>query len=76
MSRISEKKRLQMEEMRKHRPDDWQNTKGAPTKEPEVLQYQVEHPNATMYRCSVDTGISLNTVRKWWKKRSCGANDK
>lgn len=25
---------------------------------------------------SVDTGISLNTVRKWWKKRSCGANDK
>ena len=37
-------------------------------KQPEVLQYQLEHPNATMYRCSLDTGIAPNTVRKWWKR--------
>lgn len=68
MSRISDKKQAQMEEMRKHRPADWRNTKGAPTREADVHHYQLAHPEATMYRCAVDTGIAPNTVRKWWMK--------
>jgi len=66
MSRISEKKRIQMEEMRSHRPADWRNTKGAPLKADLVKQYRAEHPDATKYRCSKETGMSMNTVKKWW----------
>ncbi len=66
MSRISDKKQVQMEEMRKHRPVDWRNTKGAPTKEGIVRKYRNLHPEATKYRCHKDTGLSMNTVNKWW----------
>lgn len=68
MSRISEKKRNHLEYMRSRRPANWQNKKGAPTKAAAVQKYRADNPDATMYRCSKDTGISPNTIRKWWNK--------
>lgn len=66
MQYISEKQNQHLIEMRKKRPENWRNTKGAPTKEKIVKLYRMKHPEATMYRCSKDTGMSINTVRKWW----------
>lgn len=66
MQFISEKQRKHLEEIRKLRPKDWQNKNGAPTKEKIVKLYRIKSPKATMYRCAQDTGLSINTVRKWW----------
>jgi hypothetical protein len=41
---------------------------GAPTKEHIVREWQKENPNGTQYRCVKDTGLSVNTVKKWWFK--------
>ena len=69
MTRISEKQREHLEYMRSLRPADWRNTKGAPTKEKLVRDYQKEHPTATRYRCAKDLQISINTVKKWWNNK-------
>lgn len=65
-ARFSEKQRKHLEYMRSLRPEDWRNTKGAPTKEQAVKEYQRLHPEATRYQCHKDTGISVNTIKKWW----------
>ena len=36
------------------------------TKEHIVKEWQEANPTGTQYRCSKDTGISINTVKKWW----------
>lgn len=41
---------------------------GAPTKKHIVSEWQQQNPNGTQYRCAKDTGLSINTVRKWWFK--------
>ena len=66
MQFISEKQRKHLEDIRKLRPEGWRNKNGAPTKEKIVAAYRKKHPEATRYRCSVDTGLSINTVKKWW----------
>ncbi len=67
MVRISEKKRLQMEEMKKHRPADWINKNGAPTKEKKIHEYMDEHPGASMGEIMRGTNSARATVRKWMK---------
>lgn len=39
---------------------------GAPTKEDIVREWQQQNPQGTQYRCAKDTGLSVNTVKKWW----------
>lgn len=46
---------------------DWRNKEGAPTKEELVKEWRMAHPDGTMYRCAKETGMSKNTVKKWWK---------
>ena len=42
--------------------------KGAPTKEDIVKEWIEKNPNGSQYRCVKETGLSRNTVRKWWFK--------
>lgn len=39
---------------------------GAPTKENIVKEWQEQNPKGTQYRCAKETGLSVNTVKKWW----------
>ena len=39
---------------------------GAPTKENIVREWQEQNPKGTQYRCAKETGLSVNTVKKWW----------
>lgn len=41
---------------------------GAPTKEHIVREWQQHNPKGTQYRCAKETGLSINTVKKWWFK--------
>ncbi|ACZ01942.1 hypothetical protein CEP89_00020 (plasmid) [Streptobacillus moniliformis] len=49
---------------------EWRNKNGKPigegTKENIVIEYKKNNPNATMYRCQKETGLSKNTVKKYW----------
>lgn len=44
----------------------WRNKSGAPSKQQEIRWWRVEHPDGTPKECIKDTGISKNTVYKWW----------
>lgn len=46
---------------------DWRNKDGAPTKGHIVEAWQKENPGGTKYRCIKETGLSKNTVYKYWK---------
>ena len=48
------------------RPKNWQNKKGQPKKMMKVFEYRQSYPEASQYRCQKDTGLSINTVKKWW----------
>lgn len=76
MRRISEKQEAHLKYMRSLRPVDWQNKSGRPTKKKEVCNYRMQHPDVTKYRCSKDTGISINTVNKWWNQMANEGGDK
>ena len=39
---------------------------GAPTKEHIIKEWQRQNPKGTQYRCAKETGVSINTVKKWW----------
>jgi hypothetical protein len=39
---------------------------GRKTKEAIVREWKEANPTGTQYRCSKDTGLSINTVKKWW----------
>ena len=45
---------------------NWRNIEGAPTKEQIIRDWRVEHPEGTPKECMEQTGISKNTVYKWW----------
>lgn len=49
-------------------PDgEWRYRGGAPTKEQQIRDWRAEHPEGTPKECIAATGISKNTVYKWWK---------
>lgn len=41
-------------------------TMGRPTVKRVVEEYMAAHPDATQYQVAKETGLSKNTVRKWW----------
>ena len=45
---------------------EWRNTDGRPSKKNIIRAYQNEHPDAKPMDCVADTGISRNTVYRWW----------
>ena len=45
----------------------WRNKDGPPTKKHVVLSWREQHPEGTPKECISDTGLSKNTVYKWWK---------
>lgn len=49
---------------------NWREKNGRPqgsgTKEKIVKKWKKENPNGTMYACQKETGLSKNTVKKWW----------
>lgn len=44
----------------------WINKEGAPKKQSVVQNWRFEHPSGTPKECIADTGLSKNTVYKWW----------
>ena len=51
-------------------PDgEWRNTTGAPTKEQLIRDWRGAHPEGKPKDCIRDTGISKNTVYKWWNAK-------
>ena len=45
---------------------EWINKDGAPKKQLVVQNWRFEHPSGTPKECIADTGLSKNTVYKWW----------
>ena len=45
---------------------EWRNKDGAPTKQEIVKQWRLEHPTGKKADCHRDTGMSRDTIRKWW----------
>ena len=57
-------------------PDgEWRNTTGAPTKEQMIKAWRAEHPEGKPKDCIQDTGISKNTVYKWWNSKEEKAHE-
>lgn len=55
-------------------PDgEWRYRGGAPTKQDLIREWRAAHPDSTPKECIQATGISKNTVYKWWK--SVGVED-
>lgn len=46
---------------------EWRNTDGRPTMQHKIAAYQAAHPDATPKDCIAETGLSKNTVYRWWK---------
>ena len=46
----------------------WINKKGAPTKKEIVQNWQKLHSEGKPKECIKETGLSKNTVYKWWNK--------
>jgi len=46
---------------------NWRDGNGRPSKEKIIQDWRDEHPNGTPKDCINDTGISKNTVYRWWK---------
>lgn len=40
--------------------------KGSGEKKEIVAQWKHDNPNGSKYRCQKDTGLSKNTIKKWW----------
>lgn len=50
-------------------PDgSWRYHGGAPTKEQQIREWRIANPDGTPKECMAATGISKNTVYKWWKE--------
>lgn len=47
---------------------NWRNTQGRPSKLEEVVMYLKVNPQATKYQCTKETGMSKNTVKKYWEE--------
>ena len=49
-----------------HPDGTWRDGNGRPDKKDIVQAWRLEHPNGTKYQCQKDTGLSKNTIKKWW----------
>lgn len=50
-------------------PDgEWRYRGGAPTKAQQIRDWRAANPDGTPKECMAATGISKNTVYKWWKE--------
>lgn len=47
-------------------PEGWQSKEGRPTMQHKIAAYRAEHPDATPKDCIAETGLSKNTVYRWW----------
>ena len=45
---------------------NWRNKEGRPTKQGQIAAYRADHPDATKAQCHRDTGMSRDTIRRWW----------
>ena len=45
---------------------NWDDNNGRKPKKDIVQKWQLENPEGTKYQCVKDTGLSKNTVKKWW----------
>ena len=45
---------------------NWDDNNGRKPKNDIVQKWRLEHPEGTKYQCIKDTGLSKNTVKKWW----------
>lgn len=45
---------------------NWREGNGRPDKKAIVQKWREENPNGTKYQCTKETGLSKNTVKKWW----------
>ena len=50
----------------KKRGQPFKHPEGRPDKQQIVQKWQLENPEGTKYQCVKDTGLSKNTVKKWW----------
>lgn len=57
--------RSKKENMKK-RGQPFKHPEGRPDKQQIVQKWQLENPEGTKYQCVKDTGLSKNTVKKWW----------
>lgn len=64
---ILEEARMLRDLRMKRQGRSWRNDSGAPTKEQEIREWRAAHPEGKPKDCIQDTGISKNTVYKWWR---------
>ncbi len=50
----------------KYNGTNWRDGNGRKPKKDIVQKWQLENPEGTKYQCVKDTGLSKNTVKKWW----------
>ena len=48
---------------------------GRPSKKEIIELWQQSNPGGTKYRCQKDTGLSKNTVSKWWVEKNIDENE-
>lgn len=60
--------RSKKENMKK-RGQPFKHPEGRPDKQQIVQKWQLENPEGTKYQCVKDTGLSKNTVKKWWSNQ-------
>lgn len=46
--------------------ENWREGNGRKSKFAEVIRWKEAHPDGTMYRCQKETGMSINTIKKYW----------
>ncbi len=45
---------------------EWREGNGRKSKKEIVKNWRLENPSGTKYRCTKETGLSKNTIKKWW----------
>lgn len=65
-SRSEHLKRARLVQLADYPNGEWRNKEGAPTKVAQVKEWRAAHPDGRPKDCIADTGISKNTVYKWW----------
>ena len=40
--------------------------RGIPSKETQVVDWRIKNPRGTVKECFRETGIGINTIKKWW----------
>jgi len=66
---ILEEARLLRDLRMKRQGRKWDDNNGRKSKEQEIKAWRQEHPDGKPKDCIQDTGISKNTVYKWWNSK-------